>query len=98
MVEGKESYLGLGDIRFDRPLQALYILLIYALLVVGALVFLLPLFWLITTALKENAEVYIFPPTFIPKTFRWQNFPDGWFYEGMNFPRWLWNTVLIRGR
>lgn len=97
MVEGKESYLGLGDIRFDRPLQAFYILLIYALLVVGALVFLLPLFWLITTALKENAEVYVFPPTFIPKTFRWQNFPDGWFYEGMNFPRWLWNTVLITG-
>lgn len=95
MVEGKETYLSLGDIRFDRPKQTLYLLMIYTLLVVGALVFLLPLFWLITTALKENSEVYVFPPTFFPRTFRWQNFPDGWFYNGMNFPRWLWNTVYI---
>lgn len=95
MVEGKENYLGLGDLRLDRPTQTLYLILVYAILIVGALVFLLPLFWLITTSLKENSEVYVFPPTFIPHTFRWQNFPDGWFYNGMNFPRWLWNTVVI---
>lgn len=95
MVEGKETYLGFGDIRFDRPQRTLYIVFIYILLIAGALVFLLPLFWLITTALKENSEVYIFPPTFIPKTFRWQNFPEGWNYQGMDFPRWLWNTVFI---
>ena len=69
MVEGKENYLSFGDLRFDRPLQTLYILVIYTLLIAGALVFLLPLFWLITTALKENSEVYVFPPTFIPETF-----------------------------
>lgn len=97
MVEGKENYLGLGDMRLDRPKQTLYLILIYIILIAGALVFLLPLFWLITTALKENSEVYVFPPTFIPETFRWQNFPDGWFYKGMDFPRWLWNTVLITG-
>ncbi|MFN8442413.1 MAG: carbohydrate ABC transporter permease [Caldilineaceae bacterium] len=95
MVEGKENYLGLGDLRLDRPTQTFYLILVYAILIVGALVFLLPLFWLITTSLKENSEVYVFPPTFIPHTFRWQNFPDGWFYNGMNFPRWLWNTVVI---
>ena len=95
MVEGQEIHLGLGDMRLDRPKQTLYLLVIYAFLIVGAFIFLLPLFWLITTALKENAEVYVFPPTFIPKTFRWQNFPDGWFYQSMNFPRWLQNTVFI---
>jgi multiple sugar transport system permease protein len=95
MVEGKERYLSLGDIRLDRPKQSIYLLLIYLVLVIGAMVFLLPLFWMITTSLKENSEVYVFPPTFIPETFRWQNFPDGWFYKGMNFPRWLQNTVFI---
>lgn len=95
MVEGREVHLGLGDIRFDKPKQSLVILILYLVLFAGAFVFLLPLFWLITTSLKTNAEVYVFPPTFIPETFRWQNFPDGWFYQGMNFSRWLWNTVFI---
>lgn len=95
MVEGQEIHLGLRDIRLDRPKQTLYLIVIYAFLIVGAIIFLLPLFWLITTALKENSEVYVFPPTFIPKTFRWQNFPEGWFYPSMNFPRWLQNTVFI---
>jgi len=95
MVEGKENHIGLGDIRLDRPKQIVYLLLVYGVLVVGALIFLLPLFWLITTALKQNSEVYVFPPTFIPETFRWQNFPDGWNYSGMNFPRWVQNTVFI---
>ena len=95
MVDSQETYLGLGDIRFDRPKLTLYLLVIYLVLVAGAIVFLLPLFWLITTALKTNAEVYVFPPTFIPETFHWQNFPDGWFYQGMNFPRWLQNTAFI---
>lgn len=95
MMEGQEIHLGFGDIRLDKPKQSIYIILIYALLIAGAIVFLLPLFWLITTSLKENSEVYVFPPTLIPQTFRWQNFPDGWFYKGMNFSRWLQNTVFI---
>ncbi len=95
MVDGQEMHLGLNDIRLGRPKQALYIILIYVVLIAGAIVFLLPLFWLITTSLKENSEVYVFPPTFIPETFRWQNFPDGWFYQGMNFSRWLQNTIFI---
>jgi multiple sugar transport system permease protein len=95
MLEGRELHLGLSDIRLDRPKQTLFIIFIYAILIAGAIAFLLPLFWLITTALKENSEVYIFPPTFIPKTLRWQNFPDGWFYKEMHFPLWTWNTIFI---
>jgi ABC-type glycerol-3-phosphate transport system permease component len=95
MVDGQEMKLGLGDLRLDRPQQALRILLVYLLLVVGAFIFLLPLFWMISTSLKTPAEVYVFPPTFFPETFRWQNFPEGWTYEGMNFSRWLLNTIFI---
>jgi len=95
MLEGRELHLGLRDIHIGRPKQAVFIILIYAILIAGAIAFLLPLFWLITTALKENSEVYVFPPTFIPKTLRWQNFPDGWFYKEMHFPLWTWNTIFI---
>ena len=93
--EGKEVYYGLSDLNWRRPGRAIRIILVYVILAAGALVFLLPFFWMVTTALKEQSEVYVFPPQFFPKTFRWQNFPEGWNYQNMQFTRWLLNTLMI---
>jgi multiple sugar transport system permease protein len=95
MTESRETLYGLGDLDFGQPRKAVRLLVLHALLVVGALIFLLPLFWLVTTALKPQSEIYVFPPDFFPKTLRWQNFPDGWTYEGMLWPRWLVNTLFV---
>ncbi len=95
MTESRETLYGLGDLDFSQPRKAVRLLLVHVLLVVGALIFLLPLFWLVTTALKPQSEIYVFPPDFLPKTLRWQNFPDGWTYEGMMWPRWLVNTLFV---
>lgn len=93
--EGKEIYRGLGDLNWRRPRYAMRIVMTYVVLGIGAFVFLLPFFWMVTTALKEQSEVYVFPPTFFPETFRWQNFVDGWNYQNMQFTRWLFNTLTI---
>jgi len=85
------------DMARRRPRQVVHEVITYIALVIGALVFLLPLFWMITTALKSADEIYVFPPVFFPKTFRWQNFPDGWNYERMDFPRWLLNSLILSG-
>jgi ABC-type glycerol-3-phosphate transport system permease component len=58
-----------------RPVQAVREAVTYILLVSGAAVFLLPLFWMVTTALKRKDELYVFPPQFFPQSFNWQNFP-----------------------
>lgn len=68
-------------------------IMIYLLLIAGSLLFLLPLFWMITTALKPLSEVYTFPPEFIPRTFLWQNFLTAW--TAQNFDRYFLNTVFI---
>lgn len=94
-VVEQERILGLADVTLRHPGRSARILGTYLLLAVGAAVFLLPLMWLVTTALKPQTEVYVFPPTFFPETFRWQNFPDGWNYQGMDFPRWLLNSLFI---
>jgi multiple sugar transport system permease protein len=78
-----------------QPLHALRQVVTYVCLVSGAAIFLLPLFWMITTAFKPKDEIYVFPPTFIPRVFHWQNFPEGWNYQNMNFPRWLLNSLFI---
>ena len=96
MVSDQEVYRGILDLDWRRrPKDSNRILFVYLILILSAVVFLLPLFWMVTTSLKTQAEVYVFPPTFLPETFRWQNFPEGWTYESMQWTRWLVNTLTI---
>lgn len=96
LSQDREVYYGLRDVKWHRrPGQGIGMIATYLVLAIGAVVFLLPFFWMIGTSLKTQPEVYTFPPTFIPKTFHWQNFPDGWTHENTQFPRWTANTLVI---
>ena len=96
MIQERETYFSLLDLNWrKRPGQATRIVLTYLALAIGAFIFLLPFFWLLSTSLKPQSEVYVFPPTFFPRVFRWENFPEAWTYQGMMFDRWLLNSVLI---
>lgn len=95
MTEQADVSLGLGDITLRRPGRSLRIIFTYTILLLGAACFLLPLLWMVTTSLKTQPEVYVFPPTFLPETFNWQNYVEGWNYPRTNFPLWMWNTLVI---
>jgi multiple sugar transport system permease protein len=62
-------------------------------LLLVALAFLMPLYWMVVTALKGNEELTAFPPTLLPETPRWGNFIDAVNY--IPFGRYFWNTILI---
>lgn len=49
-----------------------------ALVVVGAIIFLIPWAWMLLTAGKETAEIWLVPPTWIPADYRWANFVEAW--------------------
>jgi ABC-type glycerol-3-phosphate transport system permease component len=68
-------------------------MMIYALLILGTVVFVLPFLWMVSTALKQSQEVFTFPPTFWPSSLQWRNFIDGW--TVLPFGRFLLNTLLI---
>src|SRR5262245_4484088 len=76
--------------RLKRRLQRFTV---YALLVLGAVVFILPFMWMVTTSLKPSQEVFTFPPEFFPTTFQWQNYVDGW--TVLPFNTFLLNSVII---
>ncbi|RIK46008.1 MAG: sugar ABC transporter ATP-binding protein [Chloroflexi bacterium] len=46
----------------------------YILLVAGAVIILIPFFWMVSTALKPNYQVFMFPPQWIPNPIQWDNF------------------------
>jgi multiple sugar transport system permease protein len=67
--------------------------IIYALLILGTVVFVLPFLWMVSTALKTSQEVFTFPPTLWPSSLQWQNFADGW--TVLPFTLFWFNTLLI---
>ena len=67
--------------------------LVYVLLVSISALFLLPLFWMITSALKPNYQVLAFPPVWIPNPPKWSNFREALTY--VPFGRFSINTIII---
>jgi multiple sugar transport system permease protein len=66
---------------------------IFLLLCLGAVTFMLPLFWAISSSFKPDYQVLEFPPRWIPDPFRWQNYPEALTY--IPFARYTFNTLVI---
>lgn len=56
----------------------------YALLIILALTWIFPLFWMVTSALKDDPQVYTVPPVIIPQPAFWNNFVDAWYRLDFN--------------
>jgi ABC-type glycerol-3-phosphate transport system permease component len=66
---------------------------IWVLLVAGAVVFLLPIFWAISSSFKPDYQVLEVPPRWLPNPIRWQNYPEALTY--IPFGRYTLNTLVI---
>jgi ABC-type glycerol-3-phosphate transport system permease component len=64
----------------------------YALLFILSLTYLLPLYWMVSSALKVDAQVYITPPVWVPNPAYWENFIVGW--NKLPFTLYFYNTVV----
>lgn len=65
----------------------------YLLLGIAALLFLLPLYWMIISSLKPEYEVFAQPPVWWPSPARWQNYREA--LTELPFDRYALNTLII---
>ena len=65
----------------------------HTVLVSAAVIILLPLFWTISTSLKEPTQVYAYPPEWLPSPARWSNYVEA--MTVVPFLRFFANTALI---
>jgi len=65
----------------------------YGIALTVAVLFLLPLFWMISSSLKPNYQVLEFPPRWLANPVRWSNYPEALTY--VPFGRYALNTLLI---
>lgn len=73
--------------------KLLHRILVYIPLVVGGVVFALPFYWMVITALKPANDVFTSPPSFFPRVIEPLNFVYGW--TAFPFTRFLLNSVLV---
>jgi len=68
------------------------LIFINLIMIIGAILILLPFIWMISTALKTEAEIGMWPPTIIPKEPILSNFINGW--TTLPFTRFFINTII----
>ncbi len=65
----------------------------YAALTMLALIFMIPLFWMLSTALKSRFEVFAYPPEIIPSNIQWNNFRE--IFTRVPLLRYIGNTLIL---
>ncbi len=81
---GRNSY------RLQRGLWRLFL---YAILTAGAVIMILPFFWMISTSLKTLADAMRIPPIWIPSPLVYENYPGAW--HAAPFARYFFNSAFI---
>lgn len=69
----------------------------HLVLSVVALALLVPFYWMITSALKENSQIFARPINWWPNTVHWDNFVQALTYPGFPFLRFFWNSMFYAG-
>lgn len=67
--------------------------LIWLLLIGGSFIMLLPFVWLVISSVKPQEQIFIFPPEWIPREVRWENYVEALVYKP--FYRFILNTLYI---
>nr|ACF98183.1 putative sugar ABC transporter permease [uncultured bacterium 1114] len=80
------SGTGLAERRLPR-------LLLFCATAAGAVLMLSPLLWALSSSLKGPADIFRFPPEWLPRDWDFTSYTEVW--ELVPLGRWMWNTVVI---
>jgi multiple sugar transport system permease protein len=73
----------------SRIVQALA----YVVVTAGAIIFMIPFVWMLSSSLKPLDQIFVEPPVWIPDPVQWRNYVDAW--NALPFSRFLVNTLFI---
>ena len=67
--------------------------LFHLILILGAVVMVMPFAWMLSTSLKNQNEVFSYPPQWIPSTLVWENYVRAW--QSAPFARYFVNSIIV---
>jgi len=83
----------IGQHRFRSFSELIYRAALYTAVIIGAVIFGIPFYWMVRTAFMPAWQVYIFPPEWIPAEFHPENFLAP--FEVFPFGAWFLNSGLV---
>ena len=66
---------------------------VYVVLLLGAAILMIPLFWMFSTSIKPKDQVYSYPIVWIPREFIWENYLL--VFQKLPFARYLFNSAFL---
>ena len=88
---------GIGRAGRHRWWRSLAPVVRHVLLAAVAIAFMVPFYWLVISALKDNSQILARPMQWWPHPVRWDNFRRVLHYPGFPFLRFLWNSAFYAG-
>lgn len=93
----RSSWKGKADNRSGRGLTRfkkwLLFGLLYAVMILIALILFFPGFWMIASSLKTKADLLILPPRWLPSIINWNNYISPW--EQLPLARFFLNSTIV---
>jgi ABC-type glycerol-3-phosphate transport system permease component len=74
------------------PRQMFFRVLKYAVLIILTFTWVFPFYWMFTSAIKDDSQVYTIPPVLVPIPAHWNNFIDAWTLN--NFTLYAFNSIV----
>ncbi|MBS4200558.1 carbohydrate ABC transporter permease [Bacillus sp. FJAT-49732] len=68
-------------------------ILVYILLIAGSIIMMFPFAWLIRSSLMGTAQIFTFPPEWVPRPFVWSNYSES--LTIVPFHKYFLNTMTI---
>ncbi|MFS0723404.1 carbohydrate ABC transporter permease [Paenibacillus sp. 1P07SE] len=65
----------------------------YVMLSAVSLIILVPFYWMVTTSLKHQTKIFLFPPQWLPSPVVWHNYVE--VFERQPFLLYFWNSAYI---
>ncbi len=69
--------------------------IVYMLLIILGVIFIFPFFWMVTSALKPQYQIFVWPPQWIPDPIMWENFAEALGNPLLPFHLFFRNTMII---
>lgn len=66
---------------------------LYAILITMSVLYLLPLYWMISTSLKQTGQEMVIPPQWIPDPIVWRNYVD--IFEQVTLTLYIRNSLIV---
>lgn len=92
-MEEKKRMRKNGGLASRKRKQLIAKCICFVLLAAASLTVIMPIWFMVSTALKSMDEIFTYPITWYPHNPIWSNFKDAW--ESADFSRWFLNSVFV---